>query len=286
MSITPTQLPLVPKMKKDLMLSLLAEGRRIDNRKLDEPRKIEIVTNYAERANGSALVKLGETLVLAGIKLELGAPFPDTPDEGVLIVNAEFVPIASPFFEPGPPDENAAELARVIDRSLRAGKTLDLKALALIPGSRVLVVWCDLYIMSHAGNLIDAASLAAMSALATTRLPKLEMSGNSVKLIRGSRDKCLEIKNWVVTSTVAKIGDYFVADPNDEEEAVADVRFTIAFNKSGEVVGAQKAGFGALTLREIDEALDLAWKTAVKYFAQLESSLDTQKCTSGDAVAG
>ncbi|HID41892.1 MAG TPA: exosome complex protein Rrp42, partial [Pyrodictium sp.] len=134
MSITPSFQPVVPKLKRYTMETLLSRGVRLDGRRLDEVRNIEIVPGYIERAEGSALVKLGQTVVLAGIKTDIVAPFPDTPNEGVLVVHAEFVPLASPTFEPGPPDENAIELARVIDRSLREIKAVALYKLVLEPG--------------------------------------------------------------------------------------------------------------------------------------------------------
>ena len=270
MSITPSQLPLVPKMKKDLILSLLAEGKRIDGRSPQEHRPIEIKINYIEKANGSALVKLGDTIVLSGVKIELGTPFPDAPDEGVLMVNAEFVPIASPFFEPGPPDENAAELARVIDRSLRETKALDLESLAIIPGQKVFVVWNDLYIISHAGNLIDAASMATMVALSTAKLPKVEITDDQVELVRDELVKPLEIKKKIVTATVAKIGDYYVVDPNDEEELVADARLAVSFENTGVIAGIQKIGAGALSPDDVNVMIDLAWSTARRYFEKIE----------------
>jgi exosome complex component RRP42 len=81
-----------------------------------------------KNAEGSAEVRLGKTLAIAGVKTSIGTPFADTPDMGVMIVNAEFLPIASPTFEPGPPDENAIELARVIDRGAEKGRDDRLKA--------------------------------------------------------------------------------------------------------------------------------------------------------------
>jgi len=272
-SVTPSQLPLVPKMKKDLILSLLEEGRRIDGRGPREHRPIEIKVNYVEKANGSALVKLGDTIVLSGVKIELGIPFPDAPSEGVLMVNAEFVPIASPFFEPGPPDENAAELARVIDRSLRETRALDLESLVVIPGQKVLIVWNDIYIISHAGNLIDAASIATMAALSTTKLPKVEVTDDRVELIRDELVKPLEIKKKVVTATVAKIGDYYVVDPNDEEELVADARLAVSFESGGVIAGIQKIGAGALSPEDVNAMINLAWSAAQSYLKKLEEFL-------------
>ncbi|MGC8679505.1 MAG: exosome complex protein Rrp42, partial [Fervidicoccaceae archaeon] len=156
MSVTPSVYPLVPKIQKETIVSLLEVGKRADGRGLEDIRKISIVPDYIGKSDGSALVYLGDTLVLVGVKIEPGSPYPDTPDEGVLMINAEFVPLASPLFEPGPPDENAYELARIIDRSYREIKAIELKDLVIIPGQKVLVLWNDIYVLNHSGNLIDA----------------------------------------------------------------------------------------------------------------------------------
>ncbi len=130
MSATP-QLPPVAKLEQKTVVDLIAKGNRIDERGHDSYRPITIQTGVIEKANGSAQIFLGKTRVLVGIKVETGEPFADTPEEGVLTVNAELVPLAHPSFEPGPPDENAIELARVIDRGIRESKAIDLKALCL-----------------------------------------------------------------------------------------------------------------------------------------------------------
>src|SRR4030042_469517 len=102
-------------MEDKYALELIQKGKRIDGRKFDEFRNIEIKENVAKKAEGSASVKIGKTHVIVGVKLELGKPFADRPNEGVLIVNAEFSPLSSPDFEPGPPSEDAIEVARVVD---------------------------------------------------------------------------------------------------------------------------------------------------------------------------
>ncbi len=277
MSLTPAEHPLVPKIRKDTILSLLEEGKRIDGRRLDEIRDIKIEIGYIEKADGSALVSLGDTKVLTGVKLEVGTPYLDSPDEGVLMVNAEFVPIASPFFEPGPPDENAYELARVIDRSYRETSTINLKELAIIPGQKVFVVWNDIYILNHAGNLIDASALASIAALLTSRVPKYEVSDGQVIIRRGEYERELPVEKTVVTATVAKIGSHIIADPTDEEESVADARLAVSFLKDGTIAGMQKMGPGFFKLEEVDEAIELAWRMSRKYFSKLEEAVSKFK---------
>jgi ribosomal RNA-processing protein RRP42 (EC 3.1.13.-) len=172
MSVTPER-ELYPRMYIEYILKLLKRGERIDNRGLLDYRPINVILNPIEKAEGSALVRLGKTQVLVGVKLDLGVPFRDRPNEGVLQVHAEFVPLASPSFEPGPPDENAIELARVVDRSIREPKVIKLDELVIEPERTVWVVYNDIYLVDHAGNAIDASMLASMLALATTKIPSL-----------------------------------------------------------------------------------------------------------------
>ena len=80
---------------------MVVKGKRLDNRKFDEYRKITLETGTIPMAEGSARVRLGDTEVIAGVKMAVGKPFSDTPNEGVLIVAAEFLPLASHEFESG-----------------------------------------------------------------------------------------------------------------------------------------------------------------------------------------
>ena len=83
-------------MLSKYVLELLEKGKRMDGRDFLEWRAIEILPNVVKKAEGSASVRFGKTHVIAGVKLEISKPFPDNPNEGILIVNAEFPPIASP----------------------------------------------------------------------------------------------------------------------------------------------------------------------------------------------
>ena len=104
----------VETLRKAQLLELLSKGTRLDGRSLNQHRKVEIQTGLIEKANGSAMVSLGNTQVIAGVKVDKGTPFPDTPNKGLLIVGAEVLPLAAAYVEAGPPDESAIELARVV----------------------------------------------------------------------------------------------------------------------------------------------------------------------------
>jgi len=277
-SYTPYRLPVVSRIKSESLISMLKRGLRSDQRDLVSPRNITIEVGVVEKANGSALVKLGKTQVMVGVKIEPGRPFPDTPDEGVLQVNSELVPMASPVFEPGPPDENAIELARVIDRSLRDPKAIDLKSLVIRPGEKAWVLWIDVYVLDYDGNYFDASMLGVMAALMNTKLPEYEETESGELIVH--RDKLttpLKLNKRVVLVTTAKIGDYIVVDPNLDEELIADARLTLAFDEEGNVVGAQKSSIGGYTRSELSRAIEVSRKASQIYFKLLDQALQLGK---------
>jgi exosome complex component RRP42 len=280
--MTPTNLPIIPKIRKNAILTLLTKGSRIDERLFDEPRVINAEVNIIPNANGSALVRLGHTKVLTGVKVEIGTPFPDTPEEGNLIVNAEFLPHASPVFEPGPPDERAVELARIIDRSLRDVRAIDLSKLVIIPGKKVWNIFIDIYVIDYDGNMIDASSLATLIALMNTRIPQVSVDQSTSEIIiQKDNYQPIPLSRRVVTATLAKITDentgsrFYLADPSLEEEIISDTLITIAYSEDGLLTGIQKSGISSIPREDIPKILELTRRLAMKYFERVKEISST-----------
>jgi len=250
----------IVRVKQKQIAELMNKGKRLDGRELNDYREIKVEMGIIEKAEGSARVLLGKTEVLVGIKIEAGEPFPDTPNEGVLTVNAELVPLASPTFEPGPPDENAIELARVVDRGIRESKAVNLEKLCLEPGKKVLVVFIDVYVLNHDGNLIDASALAALAALVNTKMPKYEIEEGEVKVKPGYIP--LPMQNYPIAITFAKINGKLAIDPWLEEEQVMDSRLTMAIEKDGKICAIQKGGTGYFSTEQIFEVSKIAQEKA------------------------
>ena len=275
MSMTPVEIPIIPKIRKNAILTFLSRGTRVDERSFDSPREINIKTDLIPNANGSSYVELGKTKVLAGIKVEPGTPFPDTPQEGNLIVSVEFLPHASPVFEPGPPDERAVELARIIDRSLRDVRAIDLSKMVITPGRKVWNIFIDIYVVDYDGNMIDASSIATMLALLTAKIPKVSTTETGEIIISEEKSENIPVKKKVVTATIAKITDentgnkYYIADPSLEEEMIADTLVTIAFSEDGLITGIQKSGLSSIYSDDIPKILNMSRKLAEKYLAKI-----------------
>jgi exosome complex component RRP42 len=251
---------LITKVRQRQIAQTVDSGKRLDGRTLTEYRELKVEQGVIEKAEGSAKVHLGKTEVLVGVKVETGEPFPDTPNEGVQTVNAELVPLASPSYEAGPPDETSIELARIVDRGIRESHAIDTEKLCIEPGKKVFVVFVDVYVLNYDGNLIDASAIAAMSALMNTKMPNYEIKDGELKLKQGYTP--LPMKSHPVTVTIGKIGDKLIVDPGMEEEQVMEARLSMAINDEGNICAIQKGLSGYFTPQQLIDASKLAREKA------------------------
>ena len=251
---------IVSHLKQKKISEVLSTGKRMDGRGFNDFRELSIKHNVLFKSEGSAEVWLGKTHVMVGVKVGTGTPFEDTPDEGVLMTNAEFTPIANAAWEPGPPKEGSIELARVVDRGLRSAEVLDTSALKIISGKLVQIVYVDLYVLNYDGNLIDACSAGAIAALMGAKKPVYNVVEKEAKL---SGEKVpLTVKKKPVAISIIKIGDKFILDPTADEEDVMDCRLTITFDEDGHICTMQKSGSEGLTLDEIKKCINMAQEKA------------------------
>jgi len=242
---------------KPYLSALLQKEMREDGRGLFDYREITIENNPIARACGSARIKMGETEVLVGVKMDTDVPFPDSPDEGILIVNAELAPLANPEFESGPPKPEAIELARVVDRGIRESGAVDFSKLCIKPKERVWVLFIDVYPLNDAGNLLDAAALGAIAALKNAVIPKYDESEDKVFYEEFTKEK-LPMKQFPILITFAKMNGSLFVDTTKREENVADARLSIATLENETMSAMQKGGVGTFTENEVMHLYDHA----------------------------
>ena len=247
---------------KQHLIDSLKKGVRFDGRKKDEFREVKVEYDVAPSAEGSSRVTIGDTEVIAGVKLSVEKPYPDAQDKGMLMVNAEFMPMASPEFESGPPSIRSIELARVVDRGIRESEAIDVKKLCIEKGEKVWSVGIDVITINDAGNLMDAAALAALTALKATHFPKMKKDG-TLDYKEKTKDS-LPLMKEPISITVHLIGDQIIADPSVKEEANSDARITVASLDEKTICALQKGGRKALSEEEIDEMFNLALKKAAE----------------------
>ena len=247
----------IENLRKEQMLQLLAKGKRLDDRGLLDYRPLKIEVGVIEKAEGSAKVSLGDTQVIAGVKVEVDRPFPDTPDKGLLIVNAEVLPLASAYSEPGPPDEDAIELARVVDRGVRESGMIKLEKLVIEPGRYVYAVFVDVNVLNIDGNLFDATSYAVVAALATTKYRKYELTENG-ELKATDKFEKLPITTIPISITAFRIGDVILLDPNADEETLVEARLTFTFDGRGNLCAAQMGGSKGFSKDQVLKIIEIA----------------------------
>ena len=126
-----------PHITAERIREYLQHGKRFDGRKDDEFREIKIETGISNKAEGSAKVKIGNTEVIVGVKMDIAEPYPDSPDKGNLMVTAELLPMSNVKYEYGPPRFEAIELGRLVDRGIRESKYINFEKLCIKKGEKV-----------------------------------------------------------------------------------------------------------------------------------------------------
>lgn len=244
----------------DTFNEMFAKNMRFDGRKLLDFRDLEISYDVSNKAEGAARVKLGKTEVIAGIKLGVDAPYPDSPEKGNLIVSGDLLPIASPRFESGPPKFQAIELPRLVDRAIRESGMIDMKKLCIIPKEKVWTLFIDIYPINDDGNLIDVATIACIAALKAAYMPELT-EDNRPDYKHPSKNRIpLSEETYPFSVTFFKLGNSIFIDPTREEEESSEARVTYGiskWNKDYMINSCQKSGELTFTKQELEMIMDL-----------------------------
>lgn len=254
---------IIDELKKKKILALLKDGQRIDGRAFDEPRQLIIDTNVIPKAEGSARVRLGDTEVVCGVKIQPDKPFPDLGDRGIFICTAEILPLADPNVEPGPPGEDVIELARVVDRGIRESGMIDLTKLVLQKDKSVIGLFVDNSVTDYDGNLFDACSYASVASILSCKIPKWELKDDVPTLVDGQVSDP-PITTLPVSVTMGKIGDYIIVDPNADEWSCMDARMTITTNSAGNICAIQKGGNDGFTQEQLIKCGQISITTGAK----------------------
>ena len=245
-------------INKGRIAELISMDKRLDGRELLSFRQpIKIETDISWTAEGSSKVQIGETVVMAGVKMSLEKPYNDTPDEGGIMINAELTPMSSSEYEPGPPGMKAIELARVTDRGIREAKAIDMKKLCVEAGEKAWFVIVDIVTINDAGNLFDAAGLAVMAALKAAKFPVVDKETGAINY-KKKTDQSLPLTKEPLPVTVYKINGKLLVDPTSEEEKAYEARLTVASDSDGTISAMQKGGETPLTIEEVGQMVDIA----------------------------
>ena len=274
---------IIDSLKKARMAEMIVRDKRLDGRALDEFRKISIEINAIPKANGSARVRIGDTEVVCGVKIQPDRPFPDTGDKGIFICTAEMLPLSHPSVETGPPGPDVIELARVVDRGIRESHMVDVGQLVIEENKSVVGVFADNVVVDYDGNLFDACSYAATGALLSTTSPRWEMVDDVPARIEGAEAR-LPITTIPVSVTMGRMGDQIIVDPSADEWACMDARITITTDSDGNICALQKGGNGGFTIEQVKECGRISVRTGAgirEQFRAIEARILSEAADSG-----
>ena len=261
----------IAEIKKDYLVQLAKDGKRHDGRGFDEFRSVNIRTRYIQQAEGSARVQLGGTDVVVGIKMQIGTPDPDAPNDGTLTSSAELRPMATSDFEVGPPSPESIEIARVVDRGIRESKCIDFAKLCIKPKEKIWMTWLDMHAVDYDGNLFDAASLGCIASLMTATVPASKVTG--IEGVGPLQDYPMPVKDVPIMVTALKLGGQILFDPTSTEEKVGGPRLSVSFDRAGNVRAMQKGLGGAFTADEVRDIVRRGGQHASDLRAILEKSI-------------
>jgi ribonuclease PH len=200
---------------------------RTDKRQPDEMRPVEIVTGYLVTAEGSALIKVGNTQVLCAASVEDTVP-PFLRGAGKGWVTAEYamLPRATGKRTPrevtkGHPSGRTQEIQRLIGRSMRA--VVDIAAL----GERTIFLDCD--VLQADGGTRTASITGAFVALAMALRT----------LVEHRVLKTLPLRDHVAATSVGLVGGVPLLDLCYEEDSRADVDMNVVMTGKGRFIEVQ-----------------------------------------------
>jgi len=224
----------------------LAESVRPDGRTFTKFRPLSVNVGSISTAEGSALVRLGDTTVVCGVKAEIAEPDLDRPEDGFLVPNLDLPALCSPKFKPGPPSEEAQVLSDRLNDALVMSNVLPTKSLCIHPGKSVWVLYVDATCINCDGNVFDATLLAMVAALKSTRLPTPTYNEESHQTTCSRKTKIpLQLTRTLVSASFGIFDSaVLLVDPTSFEEPLLSTTITIVLDETGRLVSVNQLGPG------------------------------------------
>jgi ribonuclease PH len=229
---------------------------RADGRRPDQLRPLEIIPNYQKHAEGSALVKLGDTWVLCAASVEQGVPaWMAGKGKGWLTAEYAMLPRATHTRSKRDPGGRGKEIQRLIGRSLRAA--VDLGKL----GERTIAVDCDVLCADGGTRVTSITGAWIAVALA---IQKLGLEGTGA------------LKPPVAAVSVGIVGGEVVLDLPYLEDSKAEVDMNVVGSEDGTLIEVQgTAEKGTFDRKQLDAMLDLA-TAGIKQLAAAQRAIVKQ----------
>jgi len=242
---------------------LYAGGKLIrpDQRAATQMRPVEIVPHFISSAEGSALIRLGETQVICTASVEDGVPpFQKGSGRGWITSEYAMIPRATQTRTPrestrGRQGGRTMEIQRLIGRSLRA--VIDLEAL----GERT--VWIDCDVIRADGGTRTASVSGSLVALGLALQ----------KLVEQRTLSRMPLKNYLAAISVGIVGGETLLDLNYAEDSSAEVDMNVVMTGAGQLVETQATAEGRVfSVEDLNRLIELA-RPAIGKLIEVQKSI-------------
>ncbi|KAF5321293.1 hypothetical protein D9619_000194 [Psilocybe cf. subviscida] len=198
-------------------------------------------------ADGSALVRIGETTVVCGVKAEIAEPELDREGEGFLVPNLDLPAMCSARFKPGPPAEEAQVLSEKLNQALLSSNVLPLKSLCIEHGKAAWVLYVDATCINYDGNAFDATLLAMVAALKNTTLPQATYNPDTQRTTCSRKvprlPLQLEEQNLPIGMSFGIFDEkYVLADPTAFEDPLLESSLSVVLAEGGRIMQLTQLG--------------------------------------------
>ncbi|KAF1794023.1 Alpha/Beta hydrolase fold [Phytophthora cactorum] len=216
----------------EYMRKCLVNKVRPDSRSIEATRAVQLQTDVIQTAASSSLVKLGKTSVLTAIKLAVGTPAVDTPDQGEIAIHVHLSPLCSNRFTVGRPSEEAQSIGSQLTRIIVGSRVVEMESLSIVKGQSAWKLMVDVYCVDHDGNVLDAALTSIIAALKTLKLPATSVNeADNVSLSCQLTSACLlfadgdatplRVEHGAYATSFAVVDGEVLIDPTSDEEDLA-----------------------------------------------------------------
>jgi len=266
--------PTISAAERQFVLDGVAQGVRGDGRAKMDFRHIELEVGTLPQANGSALVRVADMVVLAGVKAAIEAPTAKRPKEGRIEVSVEVSGSATSTSA----DELVTSHTAVLDSMMKAAckDPATMQLLGVIASKYCWVLHVDVVVLGHKNVTPDMIAIAAFAALKDTRYPVLVINEADADYSLDHTAEMSPLPKALTAAlplcvTLSRLGNHLITDASSHELACSDTQITIAVNGKGNVCCVRKHGSGSWEPNLLFTALRASHLAALELFKQVDA---------------
>ena len=235
---------------------------RADGREPQQLRPVEMIPNYVKFAEGSVLIRCGDTVVLCNASVEEKTPPHVKEGCGWVTVEYSMLPRANRQRSRRDVDKlklsgRSAEIQRLIGRSLRAA--VDMEKL----GERTITVDCD--VLQGDGGTRTASVTGGFVALALACRRLVEQGVLAEDPVR----------HYVAGVSAGIVDDQLLLDLPYSEDSRAQVDLNCVMNEKGELIELQGIGEGRSFTIEEQQALVQLCRGGIRQLIEKQKEIVT-----------